>query len=443
MATTTTTASTSYPLLSPAELAYLHTSLSRTPPIRPDGRRARQFRPLATEWNLLPATNGSARVCFSDGSEAVVGVKAEVAPSAAGMIDDGGVDRAQADDSWVTLSIDIPGVREDDGLPVYLAAMLTEALVVSSAASAASPASAASASTAAGAKGGKGITSLSRKLYINRRFHWRLCIDILLLSPPLSYPLPLLSLTTHLALLATRIPRLVSEGEEDPVFDDDWEAAEWLYPRWSPRDRVPAYSNASSPRLLPPITLLVMAVGSTILFDPSQEELSVADMVLAISVAATETLHNVDDDDDDADVDVEMADDDGSIARRKRATKQRQRSMTTTRAISLLAIRTIDPPSRLTTPGVPDPGTTTSTTDATPPTPSAVPPAGPVDGVWTPPRGGFKRGLVRDVLRAVMGRGGVADEVFDGLEAVVVGRPKGAEGGDEMWWDEELRRWAC
>src|ERR1700710_1138141 len=68
-------------LLSPAELSYLHTSLALTPPIRPDGRTPGQFRPLIAETNILPGTNGSARICFADGTEAIVGIKAEVEKS--------------------------------------------------------------------------------------------------------------------------------------------------------------------------------------------------------------------------------------------------------------------------------------------------------------------------------------------------------------------------
>ena len=74
--------SASHTLLSPAELAYLRTSLSSTPPIRPDARTPTQFRPLIAETDILPGTNGSARICFADGTEAVVGVKAEVEKTA-------------------------------------------------------------------------------------------------------------------------------------------------------------------------------------------------------------------------------------------------------------------------------------------------------------------------------------------------------------------------
>lgn len=96
-------------------------------------------------------------------------------------------------------------------------------------------------------------------------------IQILLITPPLSHPATLLSLSTNLALRSTRLPRLTSEPDEDPVFDDDWDASTPLYP-------------ASSQ--LPPITLLVVGVGENIFFDPTREELAVGDCVLAISLAA-------------------------------------------------------------------------------------------------------------------------------------------------------------
>ena len=160
-------------LLSPAELSYLHESLSLAKSVRPDGRTATQFRPLIAESSILPAANGSARVCFADGTEAIVGVKAEVEKSQwrpgtgnqdltqADEDDDddneveGGRDnkkRGTGESSWVEVSIEVPGYRDDDALPVFLSAMLTEALVAD----------------------GK----LKDRLYINRRFHWKLFIDV-------------------------------------------------------------------------------------------------------------------------------------------------------------------------------------------------------------------------------------------------------------------------
>ena len=171
--------------LSPAELSYLHTSLSQTPPIRPDGRSATQFRPLVAETDVLPAANGSARICFADGTEAVVGVKAEVEKSdviggrglAGEDEEEGGARRSDVDgggkgrNEWLDLAIEIPGMRDDDALPVFLSAMLTEALL---------------------AEGG-----LKDRLYINTRFHWRLYIDVRLVQiqslPPCQSSLHLLN----------------------------------------------------------------------------------------------------------------------------------------------------------------------------------------------------------------------------------------------------------
>ena len=226
-ATTASTSSASQVLLSPAELSYLHTSLCLTPPIRPDLRSPTQFRPLVAETDVLPGANGSARICFADGSEAIVGVKAEVEKQRGGIQlgqrqgqklrgqqgqkeettrtrtiggpvqsasqtishrrradgDDehgdgdgthhqggeggeggegregreGGQRRAsppdqKGDKAWVELTIDMPGFRDDDALPVFLAAMLNEALLASG--------------------------DLPGRLCINRRYHWRLYIDV-------------------------------------------------------------------------------------------------------------------------------------------------------------------------------------------------------------------------------------------------------------------------
>ena len=179
--------------LSPAELSYLHTSLASDPPIRPDGRSSTQFRPLIAETDILPSANGSARICFADGTEAVVGVKAEVEKSKANGFsnlrgvsgevaaegslglgtggggedesmdsdeEDGGVGlelgedggKGRGEDEWLELSIEIPGMRDDDALPVFLAAMLREALLAE--------------------------RGLQDRLWMNRRFHWRLYIDV-------------------------------------------------------------------------------------------------------------------------------------------------------------------------------------------------------------------------------------------------------------------------
>ncbi|KAK1808315.1 Exosome complex component rrp42 [Friedmanniomyces endolithicus] len=344
--------------LSPAELQYLHTSLSQDPPIRPDGRSPTQFRPLVAETDILPSTNGSARICFPDGTEAMVGVKAEVEKtrgSGQDVIEKGDwlvVEDKEMSDSeggpaksgrgwgeWVEIGIEIPGMRDDDALPIFLSAMLTEALLAD--------------------------TGLKDTLWINTRFHWRLYIDILLLSQPLSYPLPLLSLTTHLALLSTRLPSLISERDEDPLFNDDWEASTHLYPR--------SKADGSSAQK-PPITLLVMMVA-----------LSVTQPLQTTSTNATE-----------ADV----------------------------LPLKLVALRTIDPPSRLTAGGVPN---VLNTTNATGTAGAGNTSTGGVlairekdqgQSVWRPPRGGVKRAVVGRMIKAVVEKGGVGMEVMAGLAGV-------------------------
>lgn len=198
--------------------------------------------------------------------------------------------------------------------------------------------------------------------------------QILLISPPLSYPLPLLSLTTHLALLSTRLPRLKSEGDEDPMFDDDWDASTFLYPRDT--------TSSSAPTSRPPITLLVVAVGDNVIFDPAKEELAVAETALAVSVAEVKQSGGMD---------VEG------------------------RQLRLLSMRTVDPPSRLTPPGVPHSASTVAGSVAPKQIQSEQ---GPVAGVWKAPLGGTKFGVMDAIIQAVLEKGGVADEVLDGLEAV-------------------------
>jgi len=372
-------------LLSPAELSYLHTSLSLTPPIRPDARTPTQFRPLIAETDILPGTNGSARICFADGTEAIVGLKAEVEKTANTYGSEGvrlevGKVRAEDDDEedentrqddertgdneWLEMNVEIPGFRDDDSMPVFLAAMLSEALLADG--------------------------DFTRRLWVNRRFHWKLYIDILLLSAPLSYPLPLLSLTTHLALLSTRLPKLKSELDEDPLFDDDWEASVYLYSR---------NNKSKKGQARPPVTLLVMAVANNIIFDPTKEELAVAEVVMAVSIGeiATGTRNS----------------DEGGMEIDSKAPRN----------IRLLSVRTIDPPSRLTPPGVPNFLNTATGGVAAVSSQQATTQRETADseGVWQAPRGGALRKTITAMIQKILSLGGVAEEVLDGLEAVELG----------------------
>lgn len=195
-------------------------------------------------------------------------------------------------------------------------------------------------------------------------------------------------MTTHLALLATRLPRLKSEGDEDPLFDDDWAAAPYLYPR---------KGTKSSSR--PPITLLVMAVGNNIVFDPSKEELAVADVALAVSIGETSTAGG------------------------KGKEVMDIHSGREGRALRLLSIRTIDPPSRLTPPGVPNAlNAAYGAASLAQKQPEArTGETADVEGVWKAPRGGAKMLVMGALIQKALEKGGVADEVLDGLEAVDLG----------------------
>lgn len=153
--------------LSPAELSFLRSTLAQAPPVRFDHSKGpRDFRSMRAEHDVLPGANGSARIALDDGTEALVGVKAEVdrsqwrpssLPADAEMRDDDDDDddddsKGKGLNSWVEVGVEIPGFRDDDALPVFLASMLTESLLAS---------------------GG-----LKDRLYINSRFHWKLYIDV-------------------------------------------------------------------------------------------------------------------------------------------------------------------------------------------------------------------------------------------------------------------------
>ena len=165
------------------------------------------------------------------------------------------------------------------------------------------------------------------------------------------------------------MPALISEKDEDPLFNDDWEASLFLYPR----------SKVDGKAQKPPVTLLVMSVGDNILFDPSREELAVADGVLAVSATATGANEG----------------------------------------LQMVALRTVDPPSRLIGAGVPNSLNTTagaarlSTAEA-----MALREKDQGQTVWRQPRGGVRRAVVAKMIKMSLARGGVGDEVLEGLARV-------------------------
>jgi exosome complex component RRP42 len=143
------------------------------------------------------------------------------------------------------------------------------------------------------------------------------------------------------------------------------------------------------------VTLLIISAGDNIIFDPSREEIAVADSVLAVSIGR-----------EDEDPEANNA------------------------KLKLLSIRTIDPPSRLTQPGVPDSENATTLAASTSTTADEVGSQNPsstamgsgeeVPGVWRPRRGGVKRSLISRMVKMVLEKGGVGEEVMEGLEGVEV-----------------------
>ena len=145
------------------------------------------------------------------------------------------------------------------------------------------------------------------------------------------------------------------------MFNDDWDAALPLYP--SANGKQSENTTISKP----PVTLLVISVGDNILFDPSREELSVADAVVAVTLTSSSQS-----------------------------------------GPKLLAIRTIDPPSRL----------SSSSSAALGDELGFGEDDKEKEGTWKPRRGGMKRSVLKKMVGMCVKPGGVGEEVLSGLEGV-------------------------
>ena len=233
-----------------------------------------------------------------------------------------------------------------------------------------------------------------------------------------------------------------------------------------------------------------MAVDDNIIFDPSAQELAVADGLLAVTVAyADESVNqarkrggkNRGGGEDGNNFDESSSSDDESSATSATPSSSRSSSLPLSSnnannnknnnekqsekphkepLLRLLAIRTIDPPSRLTQSGLPNALNPATGGTAVPPshaelviarekllaetTASNTSNGGNGDGddrsgrgaegknninintntntnmggVWTPPRGGLKRAVVKRMVEEVLRPGGVGGEVLRALEGV-------------------------
>lgn len=228
--------------LSPAELAYLKTSLEGKDPVRPDARSLNQFRPLQASSNFLPTANGSARVRTADGGECIVGVKSKV------VLLNASPDKPYPVDQLVSVEVEIAGLKDGHAFPSMIASTIQQMLINSQ------------------ILGGE-------RLKLTSRFAFKLYIDALVLSHT-SSPVNLLSLAVYLALMSTRLPKLISStddsaAEEIPVFDDDWDHSVPLT-----ADR----ANGGKETLhKPPLLFIFAVVGNNLLIDPSKDEEMVAE----------------------------------------------------------------------------------------------------------------------------------------------------------------------
>lgn len=228
------------PSLSPAELSYIRTSLESNPPVRPDARGVTQFRPLQASTNFLPTANGSARVRTADGSECIVGVKAKVTQLDSNSIKD---NNSYPIEKLVAVDVDIAGLRDDHVGATLISSTLQQMLVNSQ------------------------ILNNSNRLKLTSKFAFKLHVDALVMSHSASNPLNLLSLTIYLALMSTKLPKLISStddsaAEEIPVFDDDWDNA------------IPLTNSRTNDNLYykPPLLFIFAVVGENLLIDPSKDE---------------------------------------------------------------------------------------------------------------------------------------------------------------------------
>ncbi|KAK9430957.1 ribosomal protein S5 domain 2-type protein [Lipomyces doorenjongii] len=216
--------------LSLTEESYLSVSLSQRPPCRPDGRDQLQFRPIDAAAGILPTTNGSARIRLDDGGECIVGVKAEV------------IAVSRPDDVHVEVDCDIVGLLPSSPLQNLLCSTLETAIK----------------------------NSLpSRLLRITTKYRYKIFVDGIILDH-VSHPLTLFSMTTYLALLDTRLPRLApdsiggNDNDKDeigiPQFSSDWADSDRLCMSWSP-----------------PLVQLAIIVGKNVFVDATGEEAEVSD----------------------------------------------------------------------------------------------------------------------------------------------------------------------
>ena len=229
-------------LSSPAERSYIYDSLNQADPIRLDGRKPLQFRPLEATTDFLPSSNGSARIRLADGSECIVSIKSKVI-------------LISKEPNLIEWDIEVSGFRDDSNFVSNVKFSLVDLFI-------------------------KNFPS--SKLHLTAKYSYKLYIDCIIVSHS-SYPLTLATMAAYLALKTTRLPLLISnhddaEVEEQPTFSDDWEKAQYL----ADYLKVDDFS--------PPLFISVGIVGKNIFVDPSEVEEQVLENGFLIGYSSNATL---------------------------------------------------------------------------------------------------------------------------------------------------------
>lgn len=216
--------------LSIAEKSYLYDSLAASPPVRPDGRKPHQFRPIEISTDFLPSSNGSSRIISSDGGECIISIKAKV------------IDHSANDEDLIQVDVDIAGQRDDSPVVETITSLLNKVLKSSSE--------------------GFDIS----KLQLTKKYSFKIFIDVLVISSN-SNPVSMISFAIYSALNNTFLPKLISafddlEVEELPTFHD---------------------YDLVNLDLKPPLVFLLAMVGDNLIVDPAANEYEVANNGLIVT----------------------------------------------------------------------------------------------------------------------------------------------------------------
>ncbi|BFZ57169.1 Exosome complex component rrp42 [Savitreella phatthalungensis] len=219
--------------LSLPQLSYLQTSLAADSPIRPDGRRLTEYRPLSIAIDVIPQCLGSCQVEWGPFNLLAI-VKGEVVSG----------------EPTISVNVEVRGERDDDPGTILLAEILGDIV-----------------------QGGKDWGIDSEELHVVHGKAWALQLEIVLSTTDGSSSLSAASLAARLALMNTRLPKTTAVGQDgqDGALDS---AAGSSHVGLGDFDVDDDFSHAvpilSANKV--PLVLLVNHCGNNTFFDASFEE---------------------------------------------------------------------------------------------------------------------------------------------------------------------------